>query len=86
MPPMLQILFSAHDSLREITPCALIFTAAALHAYAPHHQLRAWERVKAHQLSAVEAHRATTFVRWSAILMMSLGTLLLGFVYWHAQQ
>ena len=82
MTPMLQLLFSAHDALREILPCALILTGSALHAYTPHYRLNVWERVRGHQLSAAAAHRAMAFVQWSAPFTTLLGLALLGEVCW----
>ena len=79
MTPILQMLFSIHDSLREVTPCALIIAGAAMRAYAPHYQLSIVERVKDHRMSAAEAERATDFFRWSVPTMLLLGAVLLGF-------
>ena len=78
MPPMLQLLFSVHDSLRELLPCALLITGAILRAYAPHYQLTVVARVKERRMSAAEAQRASDFFRWSVPTMLLLGSVLLG--------
>ncbi|MBI5766882.1 MAG: hypothetical protein HZA93_03755 [Verrucomicrobia bacterium] len=83
---MLSMLYTVNGTLRFITPVFLLLLGAALHLYASYHRANALARIHAGQLTAMDAQRASLFIRWSAPSLTALGCVQLAFSCWHSLQ
>lgn len=74
---MISLLEAMNETLRGITPWALLGLGAVLAFYAPRYRIALQLRVKDHELTEERARLQAELLRWSAPVMAGLGLVLL---------